>query len=85
MSDEVDGEAVAFVTHQAEPVVHCLQVVNNCSLILALLPTPGAVGQAIEVAKGIWVMYAHQSHNFGDFDGGTAQRNLRPFGKDLRV
>ena len=54
---------VTFVAHQAEPVVHCLQVVNNCPLILALLPTPGAVGQAIEAAKGIQVMYAHQSHN----------------------
>ena len=54
---------VTFVTHQAEPVVHCPQVVNNCSLILALLHTPGAVGQTIEVAKGIWVVYTHQSHN----------------------
>ena len=59
--------------------MHHLQMVNNCPLILALLPTPGAVGQAIEVAKGTCVMYAHQSHNFGDSDGGTGTEELEAF------
>ena len=54
---------VTFVAHQAEPVVHHPQVVNNCPPILALLPTPGTVGQGIEAVKGIQVVYTHQSHN----------------------
>ena len=36
---------------QNEPVVHHQQVVNNCPLILPLLPTPEAVGQAIGVVS----------------------------------
>ena len=36
--------------HQAKPIVHCPEVVDDCPLILALLPTPGAVGHAIEMA-----------------------------------
>ena len=55
---------IAFVAHQAQPVVHCLQVVDHCPLILALLPTPGAVGYTTEAAKGIWAVYSHQSHDF---------------------
>ena len=54
---------MALVAHQAQPVVHCLQVVDHCPLILVLLPTPEAVGYAAEVAKGVQVMYSHQSHN----------------------
>ena len=37
-----------FVTQQAEPVVHYPKVVDDCPLILSLLPTPGAVSYAIE-------------------------------------
>ena len=40
-----------------------LEVVDNCALILALLPAPRAVGYPVEVAQCIWVMYAHQAHN----------------------
>ena len=70
---------VTFVTHQAKTVVHCLQAVNNCSLILTLLPTPGAVGQIIEVAKGIWVMYANQSHNLWGLWWGHCLEELDAF------
>ena len=58
------GQAiVTFVAHQAQPVVHCLQVIDYGPFILALLPTPGIVGDAAEAAEGIWIMYSHQSHN----------------------
>ena len=70
---------VTFVMHQTEPVVHCLQVVNNCFLILALLATPRAVGQAIEVVEGLWVMYAHQFHNLWGLWWGHHLEELEAF------
>ena len=76
---------MTFVAYQAQPVVHHLQVVDHCPLVLALLPTPGAVAYAAEAAKGVQVMYSHQSHTLWDSEGGTTQRNLRPLGKDLRA
>ena len=51
------------VAHQAQPVVHSLQVIDHGSLVLALIPAPGSVGYATEVVEGIWVMFPHQSHN----------------------
>ena len=54
---------MAFLAHQTQPVVHCLQVVDHCSLILVLLPMLGTVDYTTEAAKGIWVVYSHQSHN----------------------
>ena len=54
-------------------------VVNNCPLILALLPTPGAVGQVIEVVKGIQVVYAHQSHNLWGLRQGYHMEELAAF------
>ena len=69
-----------YICHTpGQPVVHCPQVVNNCSLILALLPTPEAVGQAIEVAKGIWVVYATQSHNLLGLRWGYHMEELEVF------
>ena len=65
--------------------MHCLEVVDDCALILALLPAPRAVGHPIEVLQCIQVMYAHQAHNLWDFDGGTTLRNFRPFSKVLSV
>ena len=70
---------VTFVTHQTEPVVHCSKVVDNCPLILALLPTPGAVSHAIEVVKGIWDMYAHQSHNLWGLQWGYHLEGFKAF------
>ena len=61
--DTMDGAIMTCVAHQAQPVVHSLQVIDHSPLILALLPTPGAVGYATEVAEGIWAVYPHQSHN----------------------
>ena len=43
--------------------MHCLEVVDDCALILALLPRQRAVGHPIEVAQCIQIMYAHQAHN----------------------
>ena len=56
------------------------QVVNHCPLVLALLPTPGAVGHAIEVAKGIWVVYSHQSHNLWRLRRGYHMEELEALG-----
>ena len=49
-----------------EPIVHCLEVVDDCALILALLPAPRAVDHPIEVVQCIWVIYAHQAHDLGE-------------------
>ena len=43
--------------------MYCLEVVDDCALILALLPTPRAVGHPIEVVQCVWIMYACQAHN----------------------
>ena len=51
------------VAHQTQPVVHSPQVIDHGSIILALLPTPGAVGYATEMAEGIWAVYPYQSHD----------------------
>ena len=72
-----------YCTHEAEPIVHCLEVIDNCTLILALLPAPRVVGHPIEVAQCVRVMYAHQAHNLRGLQWGTALRNFRPFGKVL--
>ena len=79
-----DGWAAkTFLTHEAQLVVHCLQVVDNGDFVLTLLPTPGAVGQPVEVAECIQIMYTCQPITFGDSDGDTALKNFRPFGKIL--
>ena len=59
--------------------MHHLKVVDKCPLILALLPTPGTVSQAIEVAKGIWVVYAHQSHNLWGLQWGYHSEEFEAF------
>ena len=62
------GQAIMTpVAHQAYPVVHGSQVIDHGALVLALLSAPMAVGYATEVAKGIWVVYPHQSHDLGRF------------------
>ena len=68
--------------HQAQPVVHSLQVIDHGPLILALLPTPGAVGYATEVFRSCIPI---SPITFRDSEGGTAQKNLRPLGKALRA
>ena len=40
-----------------------LEVVDDCALILALLPAPRAVGHPIEAVQCVQIMYAHQAHN----------------------
>ena len=40
--------AKAFFTHEAQFVMHCLQVIDNGTLILAHLSAPGGVGHTIE-------------------------------------
>ena len=60
--------------------MHHLQVVNYCLLILALLPTPGAVGYAAEVTKGIQVVYSHQSHNLWRLRRGYHMEELEALG-----
>ena len=52
-----------FFAHKAESIVHCVEVVDDCALMLALLPVPRAVGYPIEVVQCIQVMYAYQAHN----------------------
>ena len=59
--------------------MHHLKVVDDCPLILALLPTPGAVGHAIEVVKGVQVMYGHQSHNLWGLRWGYNSEELKAF------
>ena len=71
---------MALVAYQAQPVVDCLQVVDHCPLILALLPTPGAVGYAAEVVKGIQVMYSHQSHNLWGLGRGYHMEEFKALG-----
>ena len=51
-----------------------------CPLILALLPTPGAVGYAAEVTKGIWVVYSCQSHNLWRLRRGYHMLELEALG-----
>ena len=41
--------AETFLTHEVEPIIHCLEVIDDSALNLALLPTPRAVGHPIEV------------------------------------
>ena len=43
--------------------MHCPEVVDECALILALLPALRAVGDPMEVVQCIWIMYACQAHN----------------------
>ena len=43
--------------------MHCPEVVDDCALILALLPAPSAVSHPVEVVQCVWIMYAHQAHN----------------------
>ena len=58
-----DGWAAkAFLTYETQLVMHCLLVVDNGALVFTLFPAPGAVGQPIEVAECIWIVYAHQPH-----------------------
>ena len=35
------------------------EVVDHCPFILVFFPTPGAVGEASKMPKGIWVMDTH--------------------------
>ena len=41
---------------------------------------PGAVGHAVEVAKGIQVMYYHQSHNLWGLRRGYCMEELQALG-----
>ena len=50
---------IALITHQAQPVVCSLQVVDHHPFILALFPTPGAVGEAGKMLEGMLVMDTH--------------------------
>ena len=48
---QCDGwTAKTFLTYETQLVMHCPQVVDNSTFILNLIPTPGAVGQPVEVA-----------------------------------
>ena len=47
------GTAEALLTHQAQLVVPCPQIVDNSSLILPFLPTPWTVGYPIESMEGV--------------------------------
>ena len=42
--------AKTFFAHEAQFVMHCLQVIDDSTLVLAHLSAPGAVGHPIEVA-----------------------------------
>ena len=47
---QCDGWAAkTFLTHEAQFVMHCPQVINDGALILTFFPSPGAVGHCIEV------------------------------------
>ena len=43
--------------------MHHPEVVDDCALILALLPAPRAVGHPVEVVQCIQIIYACQAHN----------------------
>ena len=44
-----DGQtAKTFLAHEAQFVVHCLQVIDNGTLILAHLSAPRVVGHPVE-------------------------------------
>ena len=50
------GTTETLVTHEAQPVMYCPQVVNDGSLILSLLPTPRAVSVTGKMPEGIGVV-----------------------------
>ena len=54
-----------------------LEVVDNCSLILALLSAPRAVGHPIKAAQCI--MYAHQAHNLWGLQQGYHSKESQAF------
>ena len=45
-----------MVTHEAQPVIYCPQVVNDGSLILPILPSPRAVIVTGKMLEGIRVV-----------------------------
>ena len=57
-------------------------MVDYSSLILALLATPGTVGIAHKMSKGISIMDSLQSHDLGDSMVGTTFKNLNPLGSE---
>ena len=61
-------------------LVHGLEVIDHGALVLALLSGPRAVGYAAKVAKGIQVMYPHQSHNLRRFRRGNHTKKPQTFG-----
>ena len=40
-SDEMEGQLKTFVSHKAQFVMHCAQVIDNGAFILAHLSAPG--------------------------------------------
>ena len=77
--------AIGLFTHQAYLVVCSPQVVDHCPFILALFPTPGAVGEAGKMpeASGSWIPTSPKT--LGDSEVGTALRNFKPLGRDCKV
>ena len=63
--------------------MHCPEVIDDCALILALLPTPRAVHHPTEVMYVSGSCMPVRSITLGDSDGGTTLRNFRLFGKVL--
>ena len=44
----------AVGTNEAQVVMHCLQVIDHCALILPFFPTPWAEGQTAPPPQGFW-------------------------------
>ena len=64
------GVSLTSLMGSQSTVVCHPQMVNHCPLILPLLPTPGTVGVACIMPKGIRIMDAHKPHDLRRLQGG---------------
>ena len=79
---QCDGQAAeTFLTYEAQFVMHCLQVINNCALVLTHFPTPGAVGLPLKWHSASGSCMPVNPITLGDSDGDTTLKNFSPFGK----
>ena len=74
---------VTFFAHQAKPIMHCPEVVDDCPLILAPFLHQGQWVMPLKWHSVSGSCMPISPITFGDSNGGTVLRNFRPFGKAL--